>query len=243
MTSVQKRPIASRRSASLSGFLEMDLRDAPCEARRLFLVAHCGESAAGEYLHTLSAVDVATGWCELEVLPNRSQQAVTEALELMRARLPFPLLGIDSDNDSAFINANLLRYCEEKNITFTRCRPGKNDQAHVEQKNWTVVRKLLGYDRYECVEACELVRAIYADWRLVVNFFQPVRKLLEKKREGSKVRKKYDVAKTPYQRVLASSDVGEEEKEKLREIYQTLNPVELRHRIEKNMERLRRLHG
>jgi hypothetical protein len=214
------------------GFLEMDL------------VAHCGESVAGEYLNTLNAVDVATGWCEPEVLANRSQQSVKEAVDRVRQRLPFPLLGIDSDNDSAFINANLLRYCEQEGITFTRCRPyKKNDQAYVEQKNWTAVRQLIGYDRHETVEACALLQVIYADWRLVVNFFQPVRKLLEKKREGSKVRKRYDVAKTPYQRVLASPDVSEEKKEKLREVYRTLNPVEFRRRIEKNLERLRRLHG
>jgi hypothetical protein len=131
----------------------------------------------------------------------------------------------------------------KEGITFTRCRPGKNDQAYVEQKNWTAVRQLIGYDRHETVEARALLQAIYADWRLVVNLFQPVRKLLEKKREGSKVRKRYDVARTPYQRVLASSDVSEEKKEKLREVYRTLNPVELRRRIEKNVEKLRRLHG
>lgn len=214
------------------GFLELDL------------VAHCGESTAGEYLHTLNAVDVATGWCELEVLPNRSQQAVTEALELVRERLPFPLLGIDSDNDSAFTGANLLRYCEDKKINFTRSRPyKKNDQAHVEQKNWTAVRKLLGYERYESGEALELMRAIYMDWRLYVNFFQPIRKLLEKKRVGSKVRKRYDVAQTPYQRVLASPEVDEVDRERLRELYRTLNPVALRRRIEANLAKLWRLHG
>jgi len=162
----------------------------------------------------------------------------------MRARLPFLLIALDSDNDSAFINANLLPYCEEKKLTFTRCRPyKKNDQVHVEQKNWTVVRQLIGYDRYESAEACELLGAIYVDWWLLVNLFQPVRKLLEKQRLGRKVHKRYDVAKTPYQRVLASSDVSEEKKEKLREVYRMLNPVALRRRISENFKKLWRLRG
>ncbi len=214
------------------GFLEMDL------------VAHCGESTAGEYLHTLNTVDMTTRWCELEVLPNRSQESVEEAVGRIRQRLPFPLLGIDCDNDSAFINANLLRYCEKENITFTRCRPyTKNDQAHVEQKNWTAVRQLIGYDRHESEEARKLMEAIYADWRLVVNFFQPVRKLIGKERVGSKVRKFYDRAQTPFQRVLASSWVKEEDKERLREVFSGLGVVTLRKRIEQNLEELRRLHG
>ena len=214
------------------GFLEVDL------------VAHCGESTKGEYLHTLCAVDVATRWCELEVLPNRSQQAVKEAVDRIRSRLPFPLLGIDSDNDSAFINANLLRYCQEEGITFTRCRPyKKNDQTYVEQKNWTAVRKLVGYERYTSPEDQELLEKIYRDQCLFVNFFQPVRKLLAKERKGGKTRKVYDVAKTPFQQVLASPHVPTEAKERLEQIYQTLNPVELRARMEGNLGELKRHHG
>jgi len=214
------------------GFLEVDL------------VAHCGESTKGEYLHTLTAVDIDTRWCELSVLPNRGQQAVKEAVERMRGRLPFPLLGLDSDNDSAFLNGNLLRYCKDHKITFTRCRPyKKNDQAHVEQKNWSAVRKLVGYERYTSREAKEVLEAIYADWRLLLNFFQPVRKLVSKERVGSKVRKRYDQAQTPYQRVLVSPLVSEEDKAKLRELYRTLNPVELQRRIHRNLEQLRRLRG
>jgi len=214
------------------GFLEVDL------------VAHCGGTSKGEYLHTLTAVDIDTRWCELSVLPNRGQQAVKEAIEGMRKRLPFPLLGIDSEGDSAFLNGNLLRYCRAQEITFTRCRPyKKNDQAHVEQKNWSAVRKLVGYERYTAQEASEVLEAIYCDWQLFLNFFQPVRKLLSKERVGSKVRKRYDRAQTPYQRVLASPLVAEEDKAKLRELYRTLNPIELQRRVHKNLERLRRLHG
>jgi len=149
------------------GFLEIDL------------VAHCGETTRGEYLHTLTAVDIYTRWCELSVLPNWGQQAVKDAIDEMRSRLPFPLLGIDSDNDSAFLNGDLLRYCKDNKITFTRCRPyKKNDQAHVEQKNCLAVRKLVGYDRYTGQKAKGVLETIYRDWRLLVNFFQPVRDLV-----------------------------------------------------------------
>lgn len=214
------------------GFLELDL------------VAHGGESAAGEYLHTLNAVDIATGWCEPLALPNRSQQAVREAIDRMRQRLPFPLLGIDSDNDSAFINANLLRYCAGEKITSTRSRPyKKNDQAHVEQKNWSVVRQLIGYERYESAEALALLEALYRDRRRFVNFFQPLRKLVGKERVGSKVHKRYDQAQTPYRRVLASPAVQGEGKERLRQEYQELNPVVLQGRIEENLRALWRLRG
>lgn len=212
------------------GFVEIDL------------VAHCGDSAHGEYLNTLNVVDVATGWSECLVLANRSQRQVSAAIERLRQRLPLPLLGIDSDNDSAFINHNLYRYCQREEITFTRSRPyKKNDQAHVEQKNWTAVRRLIGYDRYESEEALALFEAIYQDWRLYVNFFQPVLKLVDKHRVGSKVIKKYDTARTPYQRVLESPDVSEANKERLRQPYPTLNPVALRRRIDENLEKLWRL--
>lgn len=209
------------------GFVEMDL------------VAHCGDSTHGEYLNTLNVVDVSTGWSECPVLANRSQREVSAAIERLRERLPFPLLGIDSDNDSAFINDNLYHYCQQEEITFTRSRPyKKNDQAHVEQKNWSVARRLIGYERYGSDEALTLIRAIYQDWRLYVNFFQPVLKLVEKRRVGSKVQKRYDTARTPYQRVLESPNVSKEDKERLRQIYFTLNPVVLRQRIDENLEGL-----
>jgi hypothetical protein len=117
-------------------------------------------------------VDIATRWSECLILTNRSQRQVTAAMDRLRARLPFPLLGIDSDNDWAFINDNLYRYCQREQITFTRsCPYKKNDQAHIEQKNWSVVRRLIGYDRYESAEEQALFEAIYQDWRLYVNFF------------------------------------------------------------------------
>lgn len=208
----------------------------------LDLVLHCGESAKGEYLHTLNAVDIATSWCEPVVIANRSQEMVKEGLEKIRSRLPFPLLGIDSDNDRAFLNGQLVGYCKENDIVFTRCRPyRKNDQAHIEQKNWTAVRKLIGYDRYASEEALRLLREIYDDWRLLMNYFEPVRKLIGKKRVGAKVKKMYDRAKTPYQRVLDSPFVDEEAKEQLRKTYLRLNPVKLRTRMVANLEKLWKL--
>lgn len=209
------------------GFVEVDL------------VAHGGESAAGEYLHTLTVVDIATSWCEPSALPNRGQQAVFHALEQVRRRLPFPLRGIDSDNDSAFLNGHLWKYCCTEKLRFTRARPyRKNDQAHVEQKNWIAVRRLIGYDRYEPGEALALLEGVYADWRLLLNFFHPVMKLVSKERVGSLLRKRYDEARTPYERVLATLEVAQEGKEHLRQLYLKLNPVDLRRRVEQQLRQL-----
>lgn len=212
------------------GFVEMDL------------VAHCGDTSAGQYLQTLTATDVRSGWTECLALPQRSQKAVSAAMVDLQARLPFPLLGVDSDNDTVFINATLLRFCEEERVTFTRSRPHKkNDQCYVEQKNWSVVRKTIGYRRYESTAALELFQAIYADLRLYVNFFQPVLKLVLKERQGSKVRKRYDEAKTPHQRIMVSSDVSAKDKLRLQHNYLRLNPAQLRRQIDANLRHLRRL--
>ena len=209
------------------GFVEIDL------------VAHCGVSTHGQYLQTLTATDITTGWTECLALKHRSQRNVSAAIKLLRERLPFPLLGIDSDNDGVFINETLFRYCEDERVTFTRCRPyKKNDQAHVEQKNWSVVRKTIGYKRYESETALTLMESIYADLRLYVNFFQPVQKLVSKRRNGSKVQKRYDQARTPHQRVVDSPDVTSKDKLRLQVTYLALNPVQLRDRIDANLEQL-----
>jgi hypothetical protein len=212
---------------NLAGFLEMDL------------VAHCGSSAEGQFLYTLTATDVSTGWTECFALPNKTQLVVSKTISGMRPRLPFPLLGIDSDNGSEFINDLLYRYCLEEKITFTRSRPyRKNDQAHVEQKNWSVVRHTVGYDRLESEEEQLLLDEIYADLRFYVNFFQPVLKLGEKIYVDGKGIKKYDQATTPYRRVLASANVALVDKAKLSNLYFQLNPVVLRNRIDLNVGKL-----
>jgi hypothetical protein len=192
------------------------------------LVAHCGDSTQGEYVHSLTLTDVATGWTECLALRNRGQQIVFAALVRARAQLPFPLVGIDSDNGGEFINAHLLRYCQAEQLTFTRSRPyKKNDQAYVEQKNWSLVRHLVGYGRYEGAAACEALERLYEVVRLYVNFFQPSMKLVSKERVGAKVKRRYDAAKTPYQRVLDSPQVTDEVKAALQRQYLTLNPVTL----------------
>ncbi len=203
------------------------------------LVAHCGDSTQGEYVHSLTLTDVATGWTECLALRNRGQQVVFTALVRARAQLPFPLVGIDSDNGGEFINAHLLRYCQNEHLTFTRSRPyKKNDQAYVEQKNWSIVRHLVGYGRYEDAAACEALERLYEVVRLYINFFQPSMKLVSKERVDGKVKKRYDVAKTPYQRVLDSLQVADEVKAALRQQYVTLNPVVLLRQLHRRQETL-----
>jgi hypothetical protein len=212
------------------GFVEMDL------------VAHCGETVEGVYLNTLTAVDVLTGWTECLILPQRNQLAVLAALESLQQRLPFTLRGIDCDNDGAFINRTLVRYCEAARLTFTRSRPyRKNDQAFVEQKNGNIVRGNIGYRRYTSAEAAGLIEAIYEDLHAYVNFFQPVRKLIHKERHGAKVYKRYDQACTPHQRVMQLQTADKRLRLRLQHEYLTLNPAELRRRLDGNLKQLWRL--
>jgi hypothetical protein len=207
------------------GFLEVDL------------VAHCGDSTAGQYLNTLTCTDLCTGWTEPVALPRRSQESVCTAIDgLRKEQLPFDLLGIDSDNGSEFINELLYGYCLNHEITFTRSRPyKKNDQAHVEQKNWSVVRRTVGYDRLESQEQFALLTSIYQDLRLYVNFFQPVLKLVAKERIGNKTVRRYDTARTPYQRIIERDDIPVTRKAHLLNLYLQLNPVELRNRIDEKV--------
>lgn len=209
------------------GFVEVDL------------VAHCGESTEGQYLNTLTCTDIATGWTECLGLPNKTQQAVSQAILILQERLPFPLLGLDSDNGSEFINDTLYRYCLAEQITFTRSRPyRKNDQAHVEQKNWSVVRHTIGYDRLTTTEELDLLISIFEDLRLYVNFFQPVLKLVGKEQANGKTIKHYDTAATPYRRVLASDQVALDVKLRLTNLYFQLNPVMLRNSIDQKVAKL-----
>ena len=209
------------------GFVEIDL------------VAHCGETTEGVYLNTLTATDIATGWTECLGLAHKTQAEVSQAIVELRQRLPFPLLGIDSDNGSEFINDTLLRYCQTEGITFTRSRPyQKNDQAHVEQKNWSVVRHTVGYDRWETAEELGLLRAIYTDLRLYINFFQPVLKLVGKEPVDGRTVRIYDQAQTPYRRVLALESLPREVKARLAAQYVQLNPVTLRTSIDAKVAQL-----
>jgi len=205
-------------------------------------VAHGGESGAGEFLHTLTLTDVATGWTECVAVPNRGEQAVRNAIMTARARLPFPLLGLDSDNGGEFINHHLYRYCQHEGITFTRCRPPrKNDQCRVEQKNWAIVRQIVGYERYEGQATCDALNALYLTVRAVVNYFQPSVRLVGKERVGSRVKKTYDAAQTSYRRVRAAEAVCEADKQRLRCAYAPLRPVALRRVLEERQEAVWRL--
>ena len=209
------------------GFVEADL------------VAHCGEKAEGAYLNTLTMTDIATGWTECLALIRRSEADVSAGIHAVRQRLPFPLLGLDTDNGGEFINYDLLRYCEKEKITFTRSRAyRKNDQAHVEEKNGSVVRRLVGYDRYEGMNAWRALAALYGVLRLYVNFFQPSVKLLSKERKEGRTTKRYDKAQTPYQRILSSAEVGEDGKDQLRASYETLDPVVILKELEQLQDRV-----
>jgi hypothetical protein len=210
--SLLKRSIPIRTFAdwedAAPGFLEVDL------------VAHCGESTEGFYLTTLCGVDIATGWVECQEVWGKGQQRVGGAVHRVSQRLPFPLLGLDSDNGGEFINQHLYDYCQRHGITFTRSRPyKKNDSAHVEQKNWTVVRRLVGYDRYSCTAAMEQLGRVYQHLRLYTNFFQPTMKLKHKTRQGAKVHKVYDDARTPYRRLQESSVLTPEHRQSLDTLY------------------------
>jgi len=214
------------------GFLEIDL------------VGHGGESTSGEYVHSLVLTDIATQWTECLALRKRGEQAVGAAIAHARTLLPVPVLGLDSDNGGEFINHHLYRYCRREQITFTRCRPyKKNDQCHVEQKNYSIIRQIVGYDRYEGETAYEALMALYVPLRLYTNYFQPSVRLVSKRREGGKTTKRYDVAQTPYQRMLAAPEVKECVKEGLREAYLTLNPAALRREIAAAQDALWRLAG
>ena len=209
------------------GFLEVDL------------VAHCGTSTEGFYLCTLCAVDIATAWVELEAVWGKGQKRVGGAVDHVRTRLPMPLVGLDSDNGSEFINRSLLDYCRRYGITFTRSRAWKkNDSAHVEQQNGAVVRQLIGYDRFASHAAYGSLARVYRLARLHVNFFQPVEKLVTKTRQGARSRRIYDRAQTPYQRLCAAGVLSLETHRELEALYQSLNPLQLRRNLERELDRL-----
>jgi hypothetical protein len=206
---------------SRPGFMEADL------------VAHCGCSAEGAFLNTLVLTDIATGWTECLPLLYRSEEEVLRALDVGRQLLPFQLLGLDTDNGSEFLNHGLVEYCELEEITFTRSRPyKKNDQCYVEQKNGVIVRQLVGYDRFEGQFAYKQLGELYQVIRLYVNFFQPSMKLISKHRKGSKVYKKYDAARSPFQRLLESNVLDEQRRRYLVDFYHTLDPVQLLGKLE-----------
>lgn len=198
------------------GFVEADL------------VAHDGGSAFGDFLCTLTLTDVATGWTESIAVLNKAQKHVFPGLQALRNALPFPLLGLNTDNGSEFINDHLARYCAQEHILFTRSRPyKKNDNCFVEQKNYSVVRRSVGYARYDSPEACTALNALYARLRLLSNFVYPSMKLVSKTRSGAKVSKIYDTPTTPFRRVLAAQNLSDSVKHSLASQYASFNPLTL----------------
>lgn len=209
------------------GFMEMDL------------VGHDGGVVDSHHAFTLNAVDIASGWNCSTALKNKAQVWILEGVEKIRAKLPFSLLGLDSDNGSEFINETLYSFCQEHKITFTRSRPyRKNDSCFVEQKNYSVVRRAVGYQRFDSDEQLRLLNELYEVLDLYTNFFQPSMKLKSKARHGARVTKKYHEARTPYQRLLDSSFIAEASKQQLRARYRLLNPAQLKRQIERLQQKL-----
>ena len=217
-----------RWDVTVPGFTEIDL------------VAHCGESGDGEFAHSLNLTDIHTTWVETRAVLGRGQHAVQQALEAMRQTLPFRLQGIDSDNGSEFINAHLVRYCQGHGIQFTRGRPyKKDDNAHIEQKNWTHVRKLVGYLRYDSPEAVAALNALYShELRLFQNLFLPSVKLVRKTRVGARIRRVYDRPQTPFERVQACPEADPTKVAQLAALRTRLDPFTLAEAIDQQLSRL-----
>jgi hypothetical protein len=212
-----------------AGFLEADT------------VAHCGQSLAGDFIWSVTLTDIFTTWTECRATWNKGSEGVCEKIHHVEQSLPFAILGFDCDNGSEFLNHHLWRYFTERPepVQFTRSRPyHSNDNAHVEQKNWTHVRQLFGYARLAQEKFVDPMNVIYADWSLYQNHFIPTMKLIEKKRVNSRYQKRYDKPQTPYQRVLLCAEVSDAEKERLKALHQTLDPFVLRERILKNSQRI-----
>jgi hypothetical protein len=202
-------------------------------------VAHCGNSLAGDFVWSVTFTDIYSQWTENRAVWNKGAQGVLEQLKNVEAGLAFELLGFDVDNGSEFLCYHLWRYLLDRPqpVPLTRSRPyRKNDQAHVEQKNWTHVRQLLGYQRLEEPQLVPLVNELYRDWGQLHNFFCPNLKLLSKTRKGARTIRKYSPALTPYQRLLQSEHVSEQQKQRLRNQFERLNPFELKKRIEQHLK-------
>lgn len=209
-------------------------------------VAHCGDNNSGEFINSLNLTDILTGWTDGIAVMGKAQKRIQDGLDNIKKRLPFKLRAIDPDNGSEFINWQLFGYCLARKIEFTRGRPyQKNDNAHIEQKNWTHVRKIFGYRRLDKNEQLEIMNDLYEnELHFYKNFFLPNIKLIDKKRIGKhqeKIKRIYDEAKTPYQRVLLSSETDKKTKKELKEQYAKLNPAELRRKILAKLEKLAKL--
>ena len=203
------------------GFVEIDL------------VAHDGGNAAGEYAFTLTVTDIATGWTENRSVPSKAAKCVLAALEGIATKMPFPILGVDSDNGSEFINVYLFLWCRKHQITFSRSRPAnKNDGCHVEQKNWAVVRTVVGYHRYDTASELLLLNEIWRLQSMLANYFYPQQKLISKVRDGAKVSRKYDTATTPFRRAVDHQSITDDRKVALARTHALINPAAMQRQIQ-----------
>lgn len=215
-----------------------------CEADT---VAHCGNSLSGDFAWSLTLTDIYSTWTENRAIWGKGSQGVLEQIQDIESKLPFQLLGFDCDNGSEFLNYHLIRYFSDRPKTrmvqFSRSRPyHKDDNAHVEQKNWTHVRQLFGYDRFDKNPIIPLMNDLYRnEYSLLQNYFCPTMKLISKERVNSKYRKKYDIPQTPYQRLLASDHIPLESKQKITITYESLNPFSLRRSIETKLKNIFKL--
>jgi len=221
------------RNAVVPGYLEADT------------VAHCGDSMSGEFLWSLTGTDRMSGWTEVRAVWNKTARDVVEAMQDIEASLPFVLKGISTDNGSEFLNKLMLQNLgpnknRKTDIFMTRGRPyKKNDQCYVEQKNYTHVRKLLGYDRLDCPNLKSIVNDLYKnEWSLLQNFFMPQVKLVEKIRLASKYKRKYSEPMTPFERLMQSNQLTEEKKNELKAKFESLNPFELQQRIQQKLKHI-----
>lgn len=217
----------TRWNVTVPGFTEIDL------------VSHAGDCADGACLHSLNVIDIHTTWVETRAVMSKGQLPVRQALDTLRRTLPFRLRGIDSDNGGEFINEPLYRYCQAQQIQFTRGRPyKKDDNAHIEQKNWTHVRKLVGYDRYDSRAALEALNTLYADLRLWQNLWLPSVKLVKKTRVGSRLRREYGPPQTPFARLQACPEADPTKLAELARLRERLDPFALAARIDQQLGRL-----
>lgn len=227
----QHIPIATDQwEESRPGFLEADT------------VAHCGTSMEGMFVFTVNCIDLATGWREQRAVWGKGERGVLEALKDIEQKLPFPILGFDCDNGSEFLNWHIHKYFtnRKKPVRYTRSRPyHKNDNAHVEEKNWTLVRQYIGYQRLAKQNlAVELNELYSSEWRLFMNFFVPSTKLIDKHRDGALIVKKYDPPKTPFQRLKESPHIPEPTKQELQKLFLTLNPFDLQRHVQKKINNI-----
>jgi hypothetical protein len=230
-TYILKPKIAIRLTAwdtSIVGYNEMDL------------VAHGGSSAFGDFVNTLSNTEIYSGWWEGEAIMGKSQEYTFYAIKNVRERSPYIWKGADTDNGSEFINNIMYKYCDREKLEFTRSRASrKNDNAYIEEKNWTHVRKVLGYLRYDTPAELNIINELYrGDLRLYKNFFQPVMKLFSKERIGGKVKRRYDTPKTPFQRLIQSGQMSDQTKKNLEALYRNLNPAQLKRNVDNQLEKL-----